>query len=136
MRFFEKAKDGGCESPVDAYFLCEIKPVFSIALLKFNKGSRENYHTHAFDAWTWFICGELAEQDVNGNMYEYKRSLLPKVTLRSKNHRVIAARDSWCFTLRGRWLSTWTEYNEDRDKTITLTNGRDIIGEQDGVREK
>jgi len=47
MRLFQKAKDGGPESPVDGYFLIEIKSLFSIALLKFNNGGRENYHTHA-----------------------------------------------------------------------------------------
>jgi hypothetical protein len=133
MKFFEKAKDGGSESPVDAYFLCEIKPLFSIALLKFNKGGRENYHTHAFDALTWFICGDLVEQDVSGNLYKYRRSFMPKVTLRQKNHRVIASKNSWCLTLRGKWCKEWSEYNEMENKTITMTNSRKVIGERYGI---
>ena len=36
MKLLNKAKDGGSESPVDAYFLFENKHVGSIALLKFN----------------------------------------------------------------------------------------------------
>lgn len=133
MRFFEKAKDGGDESPVDAYFLCEIKPLFSIALLKFNEGGRENYHTHAFNALTWFITGDLVEQDVSGKTYKYGLSLLPKVTKRSKNHRVVAHKDSWCLTIRGRWVDTWTEYNEPSNKTITLTHERKVIAERTGI---
>lgn len=133
MRFFEKAKDGGSESPVDAYFLFEIKPLFSIAMLKFNKGSRENYHTHAFNAFTWFICGDLVEQDVSGKLYKYGRSLIPKITLKEKNHRVIAAETSWCLTLRGKWCGKWTEYNEKENKTITMTNGRKVISERYGI---
>ena len=48
-RFFSKAKDGGKDSPVDGYFLIEIKWLFSVVLLKFNKGHRDNCH---FD-WTY-----------------------------------------------------------------------------------
>ena len=55
MKLFSKCKDGGKESPVDGYFLIECKGLFSVALLKFNKGGREAYHTHAFDAYTWFL---------------------------------------------------------------------------------
>lgn len=34
MKFFSKAPDGGKDSEVDGYFLCEIKPLFSIVLLR------------------------------------------------------------------------------------------------------
>ena len=61
MRILQKTKDGGKESTVDAYFLIELKGWFSVALLKFNKGSRVNYHSHAFDALTWFIKGDMVE---------------------------------------------------------------------------
>lgn len=127
MRFMTKSKDGGPDSPVDGYFLLELKGLFSIALLKFNKGCRENYHTHAFNALTWFICGDLVEQDVTGKIYLYRKSLKPKYTPRDKNHRVIASRDSWCLTLRGRWQDTWTEYSEKDRKTTVLTHGRRIV---------
>ena len=76
MKLFSKCKDGGKESPVDAYFLIECKGLFfSVALLKFNKGGREAYHTHAFDAYTWFLKGDLVEEDVSGEQYTYKRSI-------------------------------------------------------------
>lgn len=84
QHFLSKCKDGGPESPVDAYFLIEIKSFFSIALLKFNKGGRENYHTHAFNALTWFLSGNLMEEDFSGDIYHYKRSFLPKITPRDK----------------------------------------------------
>ena len=64
MRFFSKVKDGGPESTVDAYFLIEIKNWFSIALLKLHKCSRENYHSHAFNALTWFIKGDMVEHRI------------------------------------------------------------------------
>jgi hypothetical protein len=125
MRFLSKTKDGGPQSPVDAYFLFEIKSVISIALLKFNKGGREAFHTHAFTALTWFLCGDIKEQCISGEVYTYKRSLLPKVTKREKNHRVYAAKTSWCLTIRGPWTQTWTE--TQNNKTITLTHNRRII---------
>lgn len=131
-KLFSKAKDGGPESPVDAYFIVEIKNLFSIAILKFNKGGRENFHTHAFNALTWFLGGDLIEEDVSGRYYTYRRSLWPKITKREKNHRVRAYKDSWCLTVRGPWSKYWTEYNEHEDKTIMLTHGRHVIGERYG----
>ena len=124
MRALERCKDGGVDSPVDAYFLIEWKGLFSIALLKFNMGGRESYHTHAFDAYTCFLFGDLEEEDFNGSKYKYTFNLLPKFTPKAKNHRVVARRDSWCFTLRGRWQDTWTEDNKDTGKHTTFTHGR------------
>ena len=127
MRIFNKTKDGGPDSPVDAYFLFEFKRFGSVALLRFNKGSREAYHTHAFNAYTWFLWGNMCEELKGGSRSYYSRSLFPKVTLRSKNHRVIADKTSWCFTIRGPWVSTWTE--DLGDTKITLTHGRIIVSE-------
>ena len=109
MKIFTKMKDGGPDSPVEGYFLFEIKGLFSVAILKFNQGGREAFHTHAFNALTWFIKGAMVEEDVDGSFRVYARSLLPKFTSRNKNHRVRATEDSWCFTLRGPWAKTWTE---------------------------
>lgn len=125
MKFFNRSKDGGPESPVDAFFLFEIKSLGSVALLRFNKGTREAFHTHAFHALTWFLCGDLTEEDISGSYHVYKRSWLPKITRRSKNHRVIAYETSWCFTVRGPWASTWTE-DTDTHRTV-LTHGREIV---------
>lgn len=126
-QLFTKAKDGGPKSPVDGYFLIEVKNIGSIALLKFNKGCREEYHTHAFNAFTWFLNGDLVEQNLDGTTYTYKKSLIPKLTLKSKNHRVLAIKDSWCFTIRGPWDKTWTETSEDLSKVTILTFGRYIV---------
>lgn len=125
MKILKWSKDGGPESPVDAFFIVEIKSLFSVALLRFNKGGREAYHTHAFNAWTWFISGDLVEQDINGESYIYERSIVPKITRRTKNHRVIANKTSWCFTVRGPWSDTWTEDNETHH--TVLTHGRRIV---------
>lgn len=133
MRIFEKRKDGGEDSPVDAYFLIEWKSFISIALLKFNKGGRENYHTHAFNALTWFIKGDIVEEDVDGTKYKYRKSIIPKITLKSKNHRVFAKTDSWCFTIRGAWVNKWTEYNKKADITMIYKTGRTLHYKVNGL---
>lgn len=125
MHFLNRAKDGGPTSTVDAFFLFEIKSLGSVAILRFNKGGREAFHTHAFNALTWFICGDLVEQRIDGTVTRYRRTLLPKVTRRSNNHRVIANRNSWCVTIRGPWNNCWTE-DTDTQK-IVLTHGRKIV---------
>lgn len=129
MRFFSWAKDGGPESTVDAYFICEIKGLFSIAILKFNPGTRPAFHSHAFNALTWFLSGAMVEQDASQRevVYSYHRSVVPKVTLRSKCHRVLAAETSWCFTVRGPWSKTWTEQDLKKGTLTTLGHGRRII---------
>ena len=123
MRIFEKTKDGGELSTVDAYFLIELKGLFSIALLKFNKGSRVNYHSHAFNALTWFIKGDMTEHVLGGIVRKYKRSLIPKLTGKSVMHKVVAKETSWCLTIRGKWDKTWEEYDPTTKKYITLESG-------------
>lgn len=125
MKILKRSKDGGPDSLVDAFFLVESKRLGSIALLRFNVGGREAFHTHAFNAFTWFLWGELLEQDIDGSFRSYTRSVVPKITLRSKNHRVRAYKTSWCFTIRGPWSRTWTE-DTDTEHTV-LTHGRNVI---------
>lgn len=132
MRFLEKCKDGGPESPVDAYFLFEIKSFASVALLKFNKGHREAYHTHAFNAFTWFLWGDLWEQTFDGELHEYERGILPKFTAKDRNHRVLAEKDSWCFTIRGPWESTWTE--DHNGTTTTFAHGRKVVKTEENTQ--
>jgi hypothetical protein len=136
MRFFSKAKDGGPASPVDAYFLFEIKWLGSVALLKFNKGGRGAFHTHAFNALTWFIKGDIIEQTLETepgaaitaySSRAYTRSLLPKFTPRTQCHRVFAHKTSWVFTIRGPWAKRWTEVSPQGELT-TFESGRKVVG--------
>lgn len=127
MRFLSKTKDGGQESTVDAYFLFEIKWLCSIAVLRFNKGSRANFHSHAFNALTWFIKGKMTEHFLEDKCVKYKRSLFPKLTKKEVMHKVVAEEVSWCLTFRGPWQKTWKEYDTVSGKYITLTHGRKII---------
>lgn len=124
MKLFQKAKDGGPASPVDAFFLFESKRWGSVALLRFNEGGREAFHTHAFNALTWFLWGDLLEERFDGGTHRYRRSPMPKYTPMSNNHRVKALQTSWCLTIRGPWRSWWTE---DQDGTRTyFTWGRKV----------
>jgi hypothetical protein len=127
VRILEWAKDGGPDSPVDAFFLFEAKKFASVAFLRFNKGRREAYHSHAFHAWTWFLSGFLIEEplELRKKSTIYKRSLLPKVTKKDNIHRVNALTTSWCFTIRGPWEDTWYEVRDGR--FVTLTHGRKIV---------
>lgn len=129
MKFFSWAKDGGPQSTVEAFFICEIKNFFSIAVLKFNPGTRPAFHSHAFNALTWFLSGALVEQDVSQReaTYFYRRSVVPKVTLRSKCHRVLAAETSWCLTVRGPWSKTWKEQDIEKGTSTTLGHGRRVV---------
>lgn len=128
MLICKKRKDGGPDSNATGYWLIEIKPLFSILLLKFEGESRTNYHSHAFHALTWLIKGDMTEHSQQSFGAErhipYRRSLFPKFTSRKNLHKVDSNGTSWVFSIRGPWKKEWQEYNPKTDKFITLTNGR------------
>lgn len=130
MRFFRKAKDGGPDSTVTGYWLCEIKSLFSIVLLKFENGSRDEYHSHAFNSLNWVLSGIVREQLKMPNTTfdtPYLPSRRPIVTKRSTFHRVMSYGTTWVFSIRGPWSKTWLEYDPKTDSTSTLTHGRKIV---------
>lgn len=133
MKIFHKAKDGGPDSNVTGYWLIEWKGLFSIVLLRFSKGSREAFHNHAFHALSWIISGELVETYYENDLYvrtqRLKPSLLPFITKRSRLHKVYGVAEStWALSFRGPWSKTWQEYFDKTNTTVTLTNGRKIVG--------
>ena len=128
-RIFYKKFDGGKESGVTGYFLIEWKKVFSIGLLHFKKGSRENYHSHAFNAITWFLSGSVTEEKLDGEKKDFGPSLKPKFTPKTNCHKVISHNDTWALTFRGPWDDIWYEYDKYGNK-IELTHGRRVINER------
>lgn len=131
MKFFRKAKDGGPKSTVTGYWLVEVKSLFSIVLLKFEDGSRDEFHDHAFHSLNWVLKGRVNEQALEGEMrqyeYEYGPSLKPVVTRRDRFHRVVSRGTTWVFSLRGPWKRTWHEWDPKTRKLTTLTHGRKVV---------
>jgi hypothetical protein len=131
MKFLSIAKDGGPQSPVVGYWLIELKGLFSIVLLRFYKGTRTAYHSHAFHAISWIIKGELKEDVLNGETVSILPSFKPLFTAKNRFHKVHGIADNtWALSFRGPWDKTWQEYFIDDDKYVTLTNGRIIVKEE------
>jgi hypothetical protein len=126
-RFFDRAKDGGPESTVTGYWLCEIKGWFSIALLKFEDGSRDTYHSHAFKSWNWVLRGRVLEQHLRGGHEIHGPGLRPVVTRRGTFHRVVSVGTTWVFSIRGPWAETWEEFDPETSEFTTLTHGRAVV---------
>jgi len=124
MKFFQKSHDGGKDSGVTGYFIVEIKSLFSIVLLKFNKGTREAFHNHAFNAITFWLKGSVKEHIISGEIKEWKAGQL-KYTPRSTFHKVEALENTWALSIRGPWIDRWNEIRFD--KLFTLTHGRKEI---------
>jgi hypothetical protein len=139
MKLFAIRKDGGAESTVWGLFLVEIKSLFSVALLCFEDGSRDAYHSHAFDCVSWVLRGRLEEDVIvegygeRGSIHYraarhvfniYRASLLPVITRRSTMHKVTSGGRTWVLTFRGPWARTWREYLPREQRFATLTHGR------------
>lgn len=142
MKFLEISKDGGPESTVWAYWLIEIKWLFSIVLLRFENGSRDAYHNHAFNCISWVLKGKLVEHvkytAPAGKAYgidypshshyftnTYQPSLVPVMTYRDTMHKVVSEGRTWVLSFRGPWSKTWKEVVGEKE--ITLTNGRRVV---------
>ena len=126
-KFCRVSYDGGKDSGVTGYWLIEWKPVFSIVLLKFNKGTRDAYQEHAFNAWTFWLKGKVKEEFQDGSEpMIWTPSFKPKYTPRENFHRINALETSWALCFRGRWKKTWKE--ELHGDVYTLTHGREKVG--------
>jgi quercetin dioxygenase-like cupin family protein len=123
MRLFYKGPDGGPESNVQGYFLCEVKSLFSIVLLYFPTGTREAYHSHAFNAVTLWLSGVVIEWQRFGRAKVYHAGQL-KYTPRCMFHKIEACKPTWALSLRGPWSRTWQE--DKAGVVTTLTKGRKI----------
>jgi hypothetical protein len=130
MLIFKKKSDGGPNSGVSGYWLIEIKWLFSIVLLKFNPNDRENFHSHAFNALTFWLKGNVQEQimDVETKQSSLKKFKMGNVkyTPRDNVHKIHCTKTAWAISFRGKWKDEWFEYNETDDKMITLTHGRKV----------
>lgn len=124
MKLFTKAPDGGANSGVTGYFLIEWKRFFSIALLHFSSGSREAFHSHAFNAYTIWLKGLVVEEQVCGEQKIYKVGDF-KYTPKTRFHRIVSFGPSWALTFRGPWDDTWQEYKDG--EITTLTHGRKVV---------
>lgn len=125
MKFFHYGKDGGEYSKVWGFFLVEIKSLFSIVLLKFENGSREAFHEHAFNSISWVLKGELFEiPKDSGPCLTHKPSLKPILTYRRTFHKVHSIGRTWVLSFRGPWWNTWKEYISGEERYVTLTHGR------------
>lgn len=124
MKFLSIGKDGGPQSTVTGYWLAEVKRLLSVVLLRFDDGSRDEYHSHAFDSLNWVIRGEVEENHLDGRRVRHRPSWRPVVTRRSTFHRVVSNGTTWVFSIRGPWSRTWQEYDPDEGSYSTLTHGR------------
>lgn len=130
MKFLSYGKDGGSKSTVTGFWFIEIKWLFSIVLLRFDEGSREAFHTHAFNALTWWLKGEVEEFYQEGGSKTWTPSVVPKFTPRRCFHKVFAKKTTYAISFRGPWESLWKEYLPKENKTIIMTHGRQIVAEQ------
>ncbi len=127
MKLFTKSHDGGKDSGVTGYWLIEWKGLFSIVLLRFSKGSREAFHSHAFNALTWWLKGSVTEEFKDGGSKRWSPSFKPKYTPKDCFHKIIADEVTWALSFRGPWSKTWQETKNG--ETYTLTHGRIKVNE-------
>lgn len=123
MKLLSYGKDGGPDSKVFGFWLVEIKWLFSVVVLRFDEGSREVFHSHAFNAFTWWLWGGVYEQYPDGKGRTWVPSIIPKYTPRSCVHKVFGVKRTYALSFRGPWSPTWYELDSNLSRT-TLTYGR------------
>jgi hypothetical protein len=127
MKIFSYGKDGGLKSVVWGLWLIEMKKLFSIALLCFENGSREAFHSHAFWSISWILSGRLEEHQMDGTIRVFKPSLIPVIIPRDNFHKVFSFGRTWALTFRGPWAKTWKEFIPETGEYVTLSSGRKIV---------
>lgn len=127
MKFLQWAKDGGEDSHVTGFYIVELKGLLSIVLLHFANGTREAFHSHAFDAITWIIRGSFLERMLDGRTRLFQPSVKPKVTRRTTFHKVESLGNTWALSFRGPWKDTWREFLPKTRAFVTLTHGRQVL---------
>ena len=109
--------------------MIEWKALFSIGILHFRKGSREAFHSHAFNALTFWLKGNVTEMKYKNTIpLHFSASYVPKYTRRSNTHKVIAHENTYALTFRGPWVDYWYEFKNN--KMTILTHGRKVINEK------
>lgn len=124
MKLLSWGKDGGQESTVWGFWFVEAKSAFSVVLLKFEDGSRDAYHDHAFNSVSFVLKGKLVENCLNGIVNQYTPSLMPIITKRDTFHKVVSVGTTWVLSFRGPWHDVWREYLPKERRYATLTHGR------------
>lgn len=123
-------RDGGPGSPVSHYGI-ESKRFGSIMLLRFQRGVRTAYHSHAFNCWSFVLAGILIERFWGGHVEVYR----PGSIIHTPHYRVHKAyalpgkKDVWVLTVRGPWRQTWVEGEQLSDGNVLATvlgNGRTV----------
>ena len=129
MKLFHKSHDGGKNSGVTGYWLIEWKAGFSIVVLRFSKGTREAFHSHAFNALTWWLKGSVTEAFPNtAETIKWRPSIFPKFTPKHNIHKIIADDVSWAISFRGPWDRTWQEQENGIQTTLTMVGWWSIKG--------
>lgn len=129
MKLLSWGKDGGQDSTVWGLFF-EIKWLFSIVLLRFENGTRDAYHSHAFNCVSWVLKGKLIENHLTDLLDMppdvHTPSLKPVITHRHTFHKVESVGRTWVISFRGPWAKTWLEYDPSTNKMVQLTHGRKL----------
>lgn len=137
MKILMGGKDGGPDSKVRMWGI-ESKKHGSLLLLRFDGPSREAYHSHAFNAWSWLLRGCLIEETKvratsDGRVFSqcfdmmYEPSVKPIYTDANTMHKVHGFGVAWALTVRTGWLNSWLDWPDTQDKPTRLTWGRGVL---------
>jgi hypothetical protein len=130
MKFLTITKDGGEESTVLGLHADRgQKPIQRDPAAVFEDGSRDAYHSHAFNCISWVLRGRLEEERIGWDApgkYVHEAGAKPVLTARTHLHKVVSVGRTWVLTFRGPWAKTWTEVLPG-GIGVTLANGREVV---------
>lgn len=129
--FFKKKRVELGEGYIIAFVIFEWKPLFSIILYNWKTILQNRFHSHAFAAYAFLLCGKYEEEVyLHGKIYPrtVDQRFTPRYLPRNYTHRILRADPStYTIVFTGPWLKYWYEWFQDSNTWVKYTWGRKVI---------
>lgn len=131
-KFFEKSKVTLGTGSVTQYIIFENKHLLSLIFYKWHTIDQVRFHTHAFPAVAFLLCGWYWEKVIfNGfEMTNFVcQPLWPRILPRNYCHAIQNAKPgTMTMVIAGPWQKNWFEYFPDTQTWVKYGWGREKLG--------
>lgn len=136
MIFFKKKRVELGEGFIIQYTILENKKFGGIWIYNWKTIKQNRFHTHAFSAYAFLLCGSYTEEVITDGVVEIKvvnQWMKPRHLPKNYCHRILKADDkTWTIVFFGKWIPYWYEYFNDTKTWIKYSWGRKVVDKISG----